>query len=138
MKRRRAAHVAIAAAALQAACAAAPAAARAAAPAAAGYRAPSEPRIQSPGDLVLADTGEAKPLDRNFYPRYPAEMRSAGEEAAFAALFVVDTAGRVEYRTISFASEVARPFQRSVCSYLQGTRFTPVMRDGAPRRALGG
>jgi hypothetical protein len=85
---------------------------------------------------VLADSGEAKPTESGRLPRYPADMKAAGAEAAFASLFVLDTAGRVEYPSVSFAPEVARPFQVAVCSYLRNMRFTPVVRDGAPRRAL--
>jgi hypothetical protein len=109
-------------------------AACAGAPAGAGSNAPSA-RIQS-ADLVLADSGEAKPMERGRLPRYPADMKAAGVEAGFASLFVLDTAGRVVYPTVSFAPEVARPFQVAVCTYLRDMRFTPVIRDGALRRAL--
>jgi hypothetical protein len=63
-------------------------------------------------------------------------MRSSGVEAGFVSLFVLDTSGRVEYPTITFAPDVARSFRVAVCSYLFRMRFTPVIRDGAPRRAL--
>lgn len=97
---------------------------------------PSEPRFRAPGDLVLADSGEAKPVNRDRHPRYPVDMRDAGIEAGFAALFVVDTTGHVEYPTISFTAGVAPSFRAAVCSYLRDTQFTPVVRDGAPRHAL--
>jgi hypothetical protein len=84
----------------------------------------------------LADTGEAKPTRYERFPRYPAKLKSAGMEAGFAALFVLDTAGRVEYETVSFAPDVAAEFRAVVCSYLRDTQFSPTVRDGRPRRAL--
>jgi hypothetical protein len=69
-------------------------------------------------------------------PRFPADMKAADVEAGFAVLFVLDTAGRVEYPTVSFPTDVPRPFQVAVCSYLRGTRFAAVTRDGARHRAL--
>jgi hypothetical protein len=63
-------------------------------------------------------------------------MRSSGVEAGFVSVFVLDTSGRVEYPTITFSSDAAPPFRAVVCSYLFMMRFTPVIRDGAPRRAL--
>lgn len=128
MKRDCVVGVAIAAALLQMACASGPV------PSASN--APSEPRFRATGDLILADSSEVKPLDTGRFPRFPVDMKAAGVEAGFAALLVLDTAGRVEYPTVSFTSDVARPFQVAVCSYLRTMRFTPVMRDGAPRRAL--
>ena len=98
--------------------------------------APSAPRFIAPGNLVLADSNEAKPKSVGRLPRYPADLKAAGVEAGFAVMFVVDTAGRVEYPTISFAPDVARPFQAAVCAYLRTSRFSPVIRDGVPRRAL--
>lgn len=96
----------------------------------------AEPRFRAIGDLVLADSNETRPTGTGRLPRYPADLKAAGVEAAFAAFFVVDTAGNVEYRTVSFSSPVARPFQMAVCAYLRDVRFTPVIRDGTPRRAL--
>jgi hypothetical protein len=128
MKRYRVVCIAIAATLLHTACAAGPI------PRASN--APSESRFRVPGELVLADSSEVKPVHGGLLPRYPAEMKASGGEAGFAALFVLDTTGRVEYPTVSFTSDVARPFQVAVCSYLRSTRFTPVIRDGVSRRAL--
>ena len=98
--------------------------------------APVGPRIRSAGDLVLADSSEVKPLDVSRFPKFPPDQKAAGEEAAFAVIFVLDTLGRVEYPTVSFGPEVARPFALAVCAYLRDARFTPVVRDGIARRAF--
>lgn len=128
MKRNRLVCLSFAAILGQGACASRPANATA--------DASAEPRFQAVSELILADSGEAQMADAGRLPTFPAELKATGVEAGFTALFVVDTTGRAEYRTISFAPAIARPFQAVVCSYLRSAQFTPVIRDGVRRRAL--
>lgn len=107
------------------------------APSRATAGAPPAPRFSAAADLVLADTGEAKRTGRYPpMPRYPEELRATNQEAAFASIFVVDTAGRVEYRTVSFAPDAPRPFLTAVCRFLREMHVAPIVGDGCPRRAL--
>lgn len=87
-------------------------------------------------DLVIADSGEAQPASPGLFLKYPADAKARGIEGGFASVFVVDTAGRVEYRTVSFTADAPPELRDAVCSYLRGLRLTPVVRDGHVRRAL--
>ena len=91
------------------------------------------------GDLtivVIADSGEARSIPGTAYLRYPDEERRKNIEASFAFAFVLDTAGRVEYETISFLGGAAPAFYDAACRSLRPMRFVPVLRDGTPRRSL--
>jgi hypothetical protein len=85
---------------------------------------------------VIPDSSEAHVREQGRLPRYPPEAKAAGLEAGFASIYVLDTAGRVEYQTVSFAPDVTAAFRTVVCVYLRDMSFAPVVRDGRPRRAL--
>jgi hypothetical protein len=87
-------------------------------------------------DLVIADSSEARPVTPGRFLKYPPDAKAKGIEGGFASVFVVDTAGRVEYRTVSFTADAPPELRDAVCSYLHGLRLTPVVRDGHVRRAL--
>ena len=84
----------------------------------------------------MADSAEFRPLDRRIAPRYPPDARVAGEEAAFIAVAVLDTAGRFEKPSITFLGPASSRFRDSVCDYLNRERFAPVMRADHARRAV--
>lgn len=94
------------------------------------------PRFEAIEDLVIPDSSEAHVRERGRVPRYPSEAKAAGVEAGFASIFVLDTAGRVEYQTVTFTPDVAAPFRTVVCTYLHDMHFAPVLRQGRPQRAL--
>ena len=96
----------------------------------------ARPRFQAIEELVIPDSTEAHVRERGRLPRYPAEAKAAGVEAGFASIYVLDTAGRVEYQTVSFAPDVTAAFRTVVCAYLRDVSFVPVVREGRPRRAL--
>lgn len=105
---------------------------------ASGTRAPHVPAesvMRYPDVLVLADSGEAEPLSRRF-PVYPADERSSGIEAAVFAVFVVDSSGRAMHRTIALRGTFSRGFLESVCTFLDGAHFHPVVRGGTRMNAL--
>lgn len=103
---------------------------------ASGSNGAAGPRFQAIEDLVIPDSSEAHVREQGRVPRYPPEAKAAGAEAGFASIYVLDTAGRVEYQTVTFTPHVAAPFRTVVCAYLQNMHFAPVMRQGRPRRAL--
>jgi hypothetical protein len=76
----------------------------------------SRPFIERVDEVVLADTSEAHELEPRVLIMYPLAERSAGQEAGFAALYVIDTTGRVERSTIPFTSGgVARVLRHRLC-----------------------
>jgi hypothetical protein len=85
-------------------------------------------------DVVLPDSVEFRLLTRSVVPRYPASERQAGREASFIAVYLVDTGGRADYRSIRFVHEAPVPFRRAICDYLRQTRFSPVRHNGSLRR----
>jgi hypothetical protein len=68
--------------------------------------------------------------------RYPDAERMQGIQAAFAFAFLVDAAGHPEYQTVSFIGAAAPAFFTEACRWLRDVRYAPIVRDGAPRRAL--
>jgi hypothetical protein len=86
--------------------------------------------------LILADSGEVRPIPGTGYLRYPEQERTKSIEAALVVAFVVDTAGRAEYETVSFIGGAPPAFLNEACLWLRSQRFTPVQRDGTVRRAL--
>lgn len=101
-----------------------------------GAQSSSRSFIERVDEVVLADTGEAHQLEPRVPIMYPLAERSAGQEAGFSVLYVIDTTGRVERSTISFTSGASREFYDAVCTYLRKARFTVVRRDSVPRRAF--
>jgi len=50
--------------------------------------------------------------------------------------FVVDTAGRVQYRTITFMNDVAPHLRAPICGWMMERQFTPASVAGTPRRVV--
>ena len=94
------------------------------------------PRFQSLAAVVIADSGEARPIPGTGHLRYPEQARIRSVEAALLMAFVLDTAGRAEYETVSFRGGAPQAFIAEACLWLRSQRFTPVRRAGALRRAL--
>ena len=69
-------------------------------------------------------------------PRYPETLRSAGVEGEVVAEFVVDTTGRVETATITFAKGAHPLFEQAVRQALRGMRFRPAEAGGRAVRPL--
>jgi hypothetical protein len=86
--------------------------------------------------VVMADSAEARPIPGTGHVRYPDEQRNRSIEAAFAFAFLLDTAGRVEYETVSFLGSAPTAFLSEACLWLRSQRFVPIRRDGIPRRTL--
>jgi hypothetical protein len=94
-------------------------------------------RFGSSSDVVVADSGEQRPMGASRMPRYPQDARLRNVEAIAWLAFLVDTNGRVEYPSITFLKDPPpSEFRESVCDYLRSFRLTPVVRDGRKRRAL--
>lgn len=89
-----------------------------------------------PEGLVLAETSEIRSVSKTPAPRYPTNERARGIEGGFAVVYVVDTAGVIQYPSIAFSGDARPAFRESVCEYLRGTRLTPIVRDGRPAAAL--
>jgi hypothetical protein len=98
---------------------------------------PTAARFQAPDALLIlpADDDAPRAIGRAA-PRYPHVERARRTPATVVAAFVVDTAGNVEYQTISLLETAAAPFVQSVCDALGSTRFTPAVMQGHRRRAL--
>ena len=99
-------------------------------------RGAAAPRFAAPEELVLGDSTEARPRPTAAFAKYPDDMRVANVEAGFATIYVVDTLGRVEYRTISFAPDVPSQIRASVCTFLRRVVHAPVVRAGRRQRAV--
>jgi hypothetical protein len=84
----------------------------------------------------MADSGEGRFAQGYGSVHYPKAERSRDVEADFALAFVLDTAGRAEYESVSLIGNPAPAFLEESCRMLRNARFTPVWRDGAKRRAL--
>jgi hypothetical protein len=84
----------------------------------------------------MADSGEARPVSGTGHVQYPDEQRNRSVEAAFAFAFVLDTAGRVEYETVSFMGSAPQAFLSEACLWLRSQRFAPIRRGGMPRRSI--
>ena len=98
---------------------------------------PTAARFQAPDALLMLPAeGDAPRTITGAAPRYPRSERARRAAATIVAAFVVDTAGNVEYQTISLLETAAAPFVQSVCDALRSTRFTPAAMQGRRRRAL--
>ena len=85
--------------------------------------------------LVLADSLESRALT-HVLPGYPYALQLQGVSARFFAFAIVDTAGRVDMRSVRFGRGAGRPFYDAVCKVLPRMRFAPIRREGEARPAL--
>ncbi len=70
------------------------------------------------------------------FPRYPESLRAKGIEGRVLLQFVVDTNGRVEYRTVRELSSDHPDFTMAVREALLGLRFLPAEVEGRKVRQL--
>jgi protein TonB len=76
------------------------------------------------------------PLPGNTSPAYPPRLSSAGVEGEVLARFVVDTAGRVETKSIEIVQTSHALFGDAVTRWLRENRYSPALVDGRPVRQL--
>jgi TonB family protein len=72
----------------------------------------------------------------NPVPAYPPSLRAASIEGSVVARFVVDTAGRAEPKSITFAEATHPLFADAVRQALLRSRYLPALVDGRPVRQL--
>jgi protein TonB len=78
----------------------------------------------------------AAPQPGNPAPVYPAPLRSAQIEGTVVARFVVDTSGRAEPNSITFAESTHAQFSEAVRQALLRSRYLPATIAGHPVRQL--
>ena len=85
--------------------------------------------------IPVADSAEAKPIDA---PRlaFPVPEQQKGHEAVFAAVFVIDTLGRVEMTSVTFSRAEPPLFYDAACAALGKTTYTTVRRADVATRAI--
>ena len=93
-------------------------------------------RLARPDEVVLADSSESRKVDPLSSLELPIDPRMGKQEAAFAALYVIDTTGHVEMPTVSFTAGGTREFYDVVCASLKKAQFAPIRRNGDARRGL--
>jgi protein TonB len=76
------------------------------------------------------------PFADNPKPVYPRSMESAGIEADFTVMFVVDSTGRVDAGTLEVPRNVHRLFADAVRYALSRSRYLPAQLGGRPVRQL--
>lgn len=72
----------------------------------------------------------ATPLSDNLTPLYPPRMVGRHVESTFEVIFVVDTTGTVDERTIEWPRAVEQEFTRAVADVLTKWRFVPAQVGG--------
>lgn len=72
----------------------------------------------------------AMPLSDNLSPLYPPRMVGRHVESTFEVIFVVDTTGTVDERTIEWPRAVQEDFTRAVADVLTKWRFVPAQIGG--------
>jgi periplasmic protein TonB len=95
--------------------------------------------LASPSSAVYTDRlveKAAAPRPGNPAPLYPAPLRAAQLEGSVLARFVVDTTGRAEPASISFAEASHPQFAEAVRQALLRSRYLPAMLGGGPVRQL--
>jgi hypothetical protein len=102
----------------------------------AGSQIGTSARFRDLAAVVMADSGEARPISGTGFVRYPDEPRRRSVEAAFAFVFLLDTAGRVEHETVSFLGSAPPAFLSEACLWLRSQRFVPIRRGGTLRRSF--
>lgn len=92
----------------------------------------------APGGVHTAENVDriVEPLPGNPPPAYPARLSGARVEGEVLVRFVVDTAGRVEARTIEIAQASHALFGESVKQWLGRTRYSPALVNGRAVRQL--
>ncbi len=78
----------------------------------------------------------AAPAPGSGFPRYPADLRSAGVEGEVLAQFVVDATGRVEIASYKTVRTTHETFDAAVRAALPTMRFKPAELGGAHVRQL--
>lgn len=76
------------------------------------------------------------PLTDNPKPVYPRSLESAGVEADFTVMFVVDSTGRVDAGTVQVPRDVHRLFADAVRYALSRSRYLPAQLGGRAVRQL--
>ena len=76
------------------------------------------------------------PLNGNPRPVYPRSLEASGVQADFTVMFVVDSTGRVDEKTVEVPGNVHRLFAESVRYALMRSRYLPAMLAGRPVRQL--
>ena len=94
--------------------------------------------LGSPNDFFTAAAVEkaAVPRPGNPAPIYPVALRSAQLEGSLIARFVVDTSGRTEPESITFADVSHAQFADAVRQSLLRSRYLPAMIGGRAVRQL--
>jgi hypothetical protein len=68
---------------------------------------------------------------------YPERARTEGSQAAFGIAYAIDTAGRLDPRTLTFLPPAPGPlFERAMCDWAYTVRFSPPLVDGKVRPVL--
>ncbi len=67
---------------------------------------------------------------REILPRYPDPLRAAGIEGEVVAMFVIDSAGRVDVKSVRILRATDARFVASVVATLRDSRFAPGRVDG--------
>ena len=92
-------------------------------------------------EFAAGDLGDSTPEVRpalilnGVFPQYPVALRGTGRGVRVVAAFTVDTAGRVEPRTVLIAESNDARYAAEVCGALPRMAFTPARRHGRPVRA---
>ncbi|MGH7615693.1 MAG: energy transducer TonB, partial [Gemmatimonadaceae bacterium] len=76
------------------------------------------------------------PFGDNPRPAYPRSLEAAGVEADFTVMFVVDSTGRVEERSVDVPRNVHRMFADAVRYALARSRYLPAQLGGQAVRQL--
>jgi TonB family protein len=79
---------------------------------------------------------QVMPGRRNPRPSYPSSLLMRGVEGRLMVLFVVDSTGRVDRKSIEFPRDAHPLFVASVRSALHRSRYLPAELDGQPVRQL--
>ena len=86
--------------------------------------APSPERFADPEHIAVSvDSTQVPRSRRGVAPVYPMEARMAGEEGRVIALFVIDTTGTPEPRTITLLTPPNPALDRAVCGYVEASRY---------------
>jgi TonB family protein len=95
-------------------------------------------QMSVPAFLEFETDKPAQHLVEKRAPRYPRELREMYIEGEVILQFVVDTAGRIDLRTVRLIGppKVYREFVAAVVDFLPNMRFTPAERGGCKVRQL--
>jgi hypothetical protein len=93
------------------------------------------PAYQYPEHLVPADALRLLPQVRSA-PPFPDSERRTGRGANFIAIFVIDSAGRVERNSVVFTGDATPPFRKEVCGWLSQQLFQRPEREAPGVRSV--